>query len=170
VGFDNINMDIIRGLPGETDVDVTETIKKIGKLSPDSLTVHSLAVKRASKLRQFIEEHGVEILHNGDVTMEIAAKGAKEMGMHPYYLYRQKNMTGNLENVGFAKDGKYGIYNILIMEEIQSIVALGAGSISKNVLPGGRIERCDNVKDVELYIDQIEEMLERKRQLYRTGE
>ncbi|MBE5870192.1 MAG: coproporphyrinogen dehydrogenase HemZ [Lachnospiraceae bacterium] len=170
VGFDNINMDIILGLPGETDVDVTETIKKIGKLSPDSLTVHSLAVKRASKLRQFIEEHGVEILHNGDVTMEIAAKGAKEMGMHPYYLYRQKNMTGNLENVGFAKDGKYGIYNILIMEEIQSIVALGAGSISKNVLPGGRIERCDNVKDVELYIDQIEEMLERKRQLYRTGE
>ena len=170
VGFDNINMDIILGLPGESDADVTETIKKIRELSPDSLTVHSLAVKRASKLRQFIEENGVELLHNGDVTMGIAAQGAREMGMHPYYLYRQKNMTGNLENVGFAKDGKYGIYNILIMEEIQSIVALGAGSISKYVMTDGRIERCDNVKDVKLYIDQIDEMLARKRQLYGTGE
>jgi oxygen-independent coproporphyrinogen-3 oxidase len=74
-------------------------------------------------------------------------------------------MSGNFENVGYARDDKYGIYNILIMEECQSIVALGAGSITKRVFPDGRIERCDNVKDVALYIERIDEMIERKRQL-----
>ena len=88
------------------------------------------------------------------------------MGMHPYYLYRQKNMSGNFENVGYAKDGKAGIYNILIMEEKQSILALGAGSISKGVFPGGRIERCDDAKEVSVYMENIEEMIERKRKLY----
>ena len=85
--------------------------------------------------------------------------------MEPYYLYRQKNMSGNFENVGYAKPGKAGIYNILIMEEKQSILALGAGTISKAVYPDGRIERCDNVKDVDLYIEKIDEMIERKRKL-----
>lgn len=85
--------------------------------------------------------------------------------MVPYYLYRQKNMSGNFENVGYAREGKFGIYNILIMEEKQTIVALGAGSISKRVFLDGRIERCDNVKDVELYIEKIDEMIERKRRL-----
>lgn len=98
--------------------------------------------------------------------MEIAAAGAKELGMKPYYLYRQKNMSGNFENVGYATEGNYGIYNILIMEELQSIVAIGAGSISKVVYEGGRIERCDSVKDVGLYIEKIDEMIERKRKLF----
>ncbi len=98
--------------------------------------------------------------------MRIAAQGARDMGMVPYYLYRQKNMSGNFENVGYAKEGKYGIYNILIMEEVQSIVAIGAGTISKRVYPDGRIERCDNVKDVAGYIERIEEMIERKRELF----
>ena len=98
--------------------------------------------------------------------MEIAAKGARDMAMVPYYLYRQKNMSGNFENVGYSKEGKYGIYNILIMEEKQTIVALGAGSITKRVFPDGRIERCDNVKDVGLYIEKIEEMIERKQKLF----
>ena len=87
-------------------------------------------------------------------------------GYLPYYLYRQKNMSGNFENVGYARDGKYGIYNILIMEELQTIVALGAGSITKRVFPDGRIERCDNVKDVALYIEKIDEMMERKQKLF----
>ena len=85
--------------------------------------------------------------------------------MEPYYLYRQKNMSGNFENVGYAKPGKAGIYNILIMEEKQSILALGAGTISKAVYPDGRIERCDNVKDVDMYIEKIDEMIDRKRKL-----
>ena len=165
VGFDNINMDIILGLPGETEEDVAHTIREIVKLKPDSLTVHSLAIKRASKLHQWITEHGISTLNNTDKTMEIAANGAKELGMYPYYLYRQKNMSGNFENVGYACEGKYGIYNILIMEEKQTIVALGAGSITKRVYADGRIERCDNVKDVALYIEKIDEMIERKRVL-----
>ena len=131
LGFDNINMDIILGLPGETVQDVRETIERIKTLDPDNLTVHSLAIKRASKLSQWIIENGYESMHNTDETMEIAKAGAEELQMKPYYLYRQKNMSGNFENVGYAKEGKNGIYNILIMEEKQTIVALGAGSITK---------------------------------------
>ena len=145
--------------------DVAHTIEEIKKLSPDSLTVHSLAIKRASRLSQWIEENGMETLHNTDATMEIAAAGAAALGMKPYYLYRQKNMSGNFENVGYAREGKFGIYNILIMEEVQTIVALGAGSIAKRVFGDGRIERCDNVKDVGLYIEKIDEMIERKSKL-----
>ena len=166
VGFSNINMDLILGLPGETKEDVAYTIEEVKKLCPDSLTVHSLAIKRASKLNQWIVENGIETLHNTEETMEIAEQGAKDMNMKPYYLYRQKNMSGNLENVGYATEGNYGIYNILIMEEKQTIVAIGAGTISKRVYPDGRIERCDNVKDVALYIEKIDEMIERKRKLY----
>jgi oxygen-independent coproporphyrinogen-3 oxidase len=158
-------MDIILGLPGEVESDVQNTIDEIIKLNPDSLTVHSLAIKRASKLSQWIEENGISTLKNTDTTMEIARLGAERLDMKPYYLYRQKNMSGNFENVGYARDGKYGIYNILIMEEVQSIVALGAGSITKRVFDDGRIERCDNVKDVGMYIEKIDEMIERKRLL-----
>lgn len=166
VGFTNINMDIILGLPGESEEDVSETIQKIGELAPDSLTVHSLAVKRASKLSQWIQVNGIALLHNTEETMEIAAKGAEKMGLVPYYLYRQKNMSGNFENVGYAAEGKFGIYNILMMEEVQDIAALGAGSISKRLYEGGRIERCENVKDVSQYIGRIEEMIERKGKLW----
>lgn len=165
VGDFNINMDIILGLPGETAEDVQHTIDRITALQPDSLTVHSLAIKRASRLAQWIAENGVETLRNTDETMEIAAQGAKKLHMHPYYLYRQKNMSGNFENVGYATEGNYGIYNILIMEEKQTIMALGAGSISKLVCADGRIERSENVKDVALYIEKIDEMIERKQSL-----
>lgn len=167
IGFDNINMDIILGLPGETSRDVRHTMDRIAELSPDSLTVHSLAVKRASGLSQWIQENGTAMLRNTDETMAIAAEGAEKLDMHPYYLYRQKNMSGNFENVGYAREGKYGLYNILIMEEVQTIVALGAGAITKRVYPDGRIERCENVKEVAQYIERIEEMIERKRVLFR---
>lgn len=166
IGFDNINMDIILGLPGELEGDVAHTIEEIKKLSPDSLTVHSLAIKRASRLRHFVEENGIALIHNTDGTMQIASQGAADMAMKPYYLYRQKNMSGNFENVGYACEGKYGIYNILIMEEVQTIIACGAGTVTKRVYGDGRIERCDNVKDVGLYIEKIDEMIERKRRLF----
>lgn len=166
VGFDNINMDLILGLPGELEEDVQRTVDRVVELAPDSLTVHSLAIKRASRLNQWIQENGVAMLHNTDETMEIAAEGAKRLGLVPYYLYRQKNMSGNFENVGYARKGRLGLYNILIMEEKQTIVACGAGSITKRVFPDGRIERCENVKDVKLYIEKIEEMIERKQKLF----
>lgn len=169
-GFTNINMDLILGLPGEEAADVTNTIAEIEKLGPDSLTVHSLAIKRASKLSQWIQQNGMEALRNTDETMRIAAKGAGRMKMVPYYLYRQKNMSGNFENVGYAKEGCFGLYNILIMEEVQTIVALGAGSISKRIYSDGRIERCENVKDVGLYIDKIDEMIERKRRFFASND
>lgn len=165
MGFSNINMDIILGLPGEGEKDVQYTIDRIGELNPDSLTVHSLAVKRASRLNQWVKENGISLLNNTEETMRIAAEGAARMGMVPYYLYRQKNMSGNFENVGYARPDKPGLYNILIMEEKQTIIACGAGGISKRVYPDGRIERCENVKDVALYISKIEEMIEKKRKL-----
>ena len=102
-------------------------------------------------------------VQDGDYSVN---RGAEKLGMKPYYLYRQKNMSGNFENTGYARPGKYGLYNILIMEEKQTIVALGAGSITKRVFPDGRIERCDNVKDVGLYIEKIDEMIERKKELF----
>ena len=165
VGFSNINMDMILGLPGETAADVSHTIQAIQALSPDALTVHSLAVKRASRMGRWIEENGVTAYNNTEEIMEIAARGAADLDMVPYYLYRQKNMSGNFENVGYSRRDKYGIYNILINEEKQTILALGAGAITKGVFPDDRIERCENVKDVAQYIERIDEMIERKRRL-----
>ncbi|WP_026518880.1 coproporphyrinogen dehydrogenase HemZ [Butyrivibrio sp. FCS006] len=167
-GFDNINMDIILGLPGETDRDVQHTIDEIIKLAPDDLTVHSLAIKRGSRLAEVMREKGVDYsMKNTEEMMEIARRGAEALSLKPYYLYRQKNISGNFENTGYAKEGKAGIYNILINEEVQSIVALGAGTVTKRVFgEGGRIERCDNVKDVKLYMDNIDEMIQRKRELF----
>ena len=168
IGFDNINMDIILGLPEETPEDVEYTVRRIEALRPDSLTVHSLAVKRASRLK--MEAEGTVVAggtqEESEAMMAAAAAGAKRMGLSPYYLYRQKNMAGNLENVGFAAPEKAGIYNILIMEEKQSIVALGAGPVSKRIYPDGRIERSDNVKDVNLYMEKTGEMIERKEKLF----
>jgi len=172
-GFDNINMDIILGLPGETEDDVRYTMEEIMKLDPDDLTVHSLAIKRASRLREWIEQNGLSTINNTESMMEIAREYADKMNLKPYYLYRQKNMAGNYENTGYARDGAAGIYNILIMEEVQSIVALGAGTVTKRVYVDettgertGRIERCDNVKDIDLYMDKIDEMIDRKRKLF----
>ncbi|MDD7027664.1 MAG: coproporphyrinogen dehydrogenase HemZ [Lachnospiraceae bacterium] len=166
VGFSNINMDLILGLPEETREDVINTMEAVKELAPDSLTIHSLAIKRAAGLNQWTREYGMDTLQNTEETMEIAASGARELGMKPYYLYRQKNITGNLENVGYATEGNYGKYNILMMEEKQTIAAIGAGTVSKRVYPDGQIERCDNVKDVVGYMERIDEMIERKRRLF----
>ena len=165
-GFDNINMDIIVGLPQETKEDVENTLEEIKKLGPDNLTVHSLAIKRAARLNTQKEEYAGMKSVNSESTMELTQDAAEEMGMKPYYLYRQKNMTGNMENVGYAKPGKEAIYNILIMEEMQTIVALGAGAITKAVYPNGRIERCENVKDIKTYLEKTDEMIERKKRLF----
>ncbi|WP_026497559.1 coproporphyrinogen dehydrogenase HemZ [Butyrivibrio sp. WCD2001] len=165
-GFDNINMDIILGLPGETEADVEHTMQEIIKLNPDDLTVHSLSVKRGSRLAEHIRNNGFFVAGDTGRMMEIAKEGAAEMGLTPYYLYRQKNISGNLENTGYAREGKAGIYNILMMEEVQSIVALGAGTVTKRVYGDGRIERCDNVKDVTLYMNNINDMIERKKSLF----
>lgn len=169
LGFDNINMDLIAGLPGENAEDMRDTLRQIEELSPDSLTVHSLAIKRAARMAQ---EQLVRDLHTEITEMvEDAAKTAEKLGLVPYYLYRQKNIAGNFENVGYAKADKAGIYNILIMEEKQTIYAAGAGATTKIVLPekikteNGKetnLIRIENVKNIEAYIDRIDEMIKRK--------
>ncbi len=194
LGFDNINMDLIAGLPGETAEDMQDTLEQIKELAPDSLTVHALAMKRASRLTREQKEN-IAKKKSGDVAEEtthqdveniattlshmidMAADYAKDMDLVPYYLYRQKNIAGNFENVGYAKVDKAGIYNILIMEEKQSIIAVGAGASTKVVVPEDkaeidpktgnkkRIVRVENVKDVEQYISRIDEMIERKGEL-----
>lgn len=163
LGFDNINMDLIVGLPEESLEDVENTMKQLMELKPDNLTVHSLAVKRAARLRMQREEYEGLHMENTWDTIALTAEYAQKMGLEPYYLYRQKNMAGNFENVGYARPGCAGVYNILIMEEKQTIMALGAGATTKFVMDGGsRIERVANVKDVTNYLDRVDEMIERK--------
>mgnify|MGYP000835910541 CR=1 FL=1 len=172
LGFDDINMDLIMGLPEESLEDVRDTLEQIMQLKPDNLTVHSLALKRAARLNMFKEDYKDYKMVNTQEHMDLTASYAKKMDLFPYYLYRQKGMAGNLENVGYAKEGKAGVYNILIMEEKQTIVACGAGASTKRVWnqpnPDGthRIERCENVKDVGQYIERIDEMIERKQKLF----
>ncbi len=165
IGFSSINMDLILGLPGEDVNDVRHTLQEVAKMKPDNLTVHSLAIKRSSRLNIEWDSYRDYVMENSDVHMNLAYETAKALGLKPYYLYRQKNMAGNLENVGFASPGLEGLYNVLIMEEKQTIMALGAGSACKFVTDGGRtVTRCENVKDVDTYIDRIQEMIQRKRE------
>lgn len=174
-GFDNINMDLIAGLPGECRADMADTLEKVLALSPDSLTVHALSIKRRAAMES-INVPADEVIKMTDLAYE----KAKAAGMKAYYLYRQKNIAGNFENLGYAKPGKEGLYNILTMEEVQTIFGLGAGADTKVVLKeavpnparGGkaaRILRCSNIKDVDGYINNIEEMMERKELLLRSG-
>ena len=179
IGFDNINMDLIAGLPGEHPADMADTLRQIEALAPDSLTVHALAMKHGSRLtreRAESEEkpNYTRMAHELEEMIDMAQESARKMGLLPYYLYRQKNIAGNFENVGYAKVDKAGIYNILIMEEKQSIVAAGAGASTKVVLPyeidapgskNGRktnLIRIENVRDVGEYMARIDEMIERK--------
>ena len=164
LGFDNINMDLIVGLPGEDREKVAHTLEKVEALNPDSLTVHSLALKRATRLNLFKDKYQEISFENSAEIMKMTMDSAHRMEMGPYYMYRQKNMAGNFENVGYSREGKAGIYNILIMEEKQSILAAGAGASTKFVFDHGeRIERVENVKDLKNYVERIDEMIERKR-------
>lgn len=166
LGFDNINMDLIMGLPGEDLDDVKHTLEEIEALKPDSLTVHSLAIKRAARLNMFKEEYADLKISNTPEMIALSEACARRMGMEPYYLYRQKNMAGNFENVGYSLPGKACRYNILIMEELATIVACGAGTTTKVVFPSeNRRERCENVKEVEQYISRIDEMIGRKEKI-----
>ena len=210
VGFRNINMDIILGLPGEKLPEVTHTLVEIAKYKPDSLTVHSLAIKRAArltlerdywagvyragdeneimaetKLQEEWEASGergekgdknIPSFRYPEITrmMMASAYTASVLGLKPYYLYRQKNMAGNLENVGYSEEGKECLYNILMMEEKHTVVGCGAGTSTKIVLPSKdgdpthkRVERCDNGKSIKDYLDDVDKFIERKKQLFK---
>lgn len=171
MGFDNINMDLIIGLTGEEAADVQDTLRQIKELSPDSVTVHTLALKRAARLNAEKDQYKEQKATGVKEMLQASVAFAKENGYEPYYLYRQKNMAENLENVGYARDGKEGLYNILIMEEKHTILALGAGASTKFVFPDGkRIERVENVKSLLDYINRIDEMIERKKTFLKSVE
>lgn len=172
LGFENINMDIIVGLPGEGIQEVNNSYKEIMDLKPDSLTVHGMSIKRASRLheelvlgRKLYRPKQEELKEMYDKTRVLS----EELGMNPYYMYRQKNMVGNMENIGYSKEGSECIYNIVMIEDIETIIALGADAVSKVVFKDeNRIERTANVKDVNEYINRIDEMIENKISLLNT--
>ena len=163
-GFTNINMDLIVGLPGEGEAEVAHTLEEIRELSPDSLTVHSLALKRATRLHLYRDAYEEESFRNSEQIMGMAEACASDLGMTPYYLYRQKNIAGNFENVGYARKGKACLYNILIMEQRQTIVGVGSGASTKLIFGSGdRVDRVENVRDLKQYLERTEEMIERKK-------
>lgn len=172
LGFDNINMDIIVGLPGEGLKEINHTLEFIKKLNPDNLTVHGMSIKRASKLHEeIVLKNTVKIADQEELNKmyEATTVAAKELGMEPYYMYRQKNMVGNMENIGYSKQGKESIYNIQIIEEKQTILAAGADSVTKVVfLDENRLERFADVKDVREYVKRLPEMVEKKIELLNT--
>lgn len=162
-GFDNINMDFIVGLPEETEDMIRFSMEETMKLNPDAITVHSLAVKRAARLNTEKENYSGMHMDNSSELMNITYEHARKMGMKPYYLYRQKNMAGNQENVGFSKEGCEGLYNILMMGDLQDVWAVGAGAVTKLLSPDRKEgKRVDTVKNVDQYIDRIDEMILRK--------
>lgn len=162
-GIKNVNMDVIAGLPGESTEDFCKTLFEVEKLSPENTTVHTMSIKRSSRLNEKLEEY--KLSEGGEVSdmVEFSKKFLGEKGKKPYYLYRQKNMLGNLENIGYAKQGTESLYNIYIMEEIQSIISMGCGGVTKTVdKQTDRIERIFNVKEPKEYIERFDEMLKRK--------
>ena len=159
MGFNDINMDMIIGLPGEGIKEVLHTKNEILKLKPDSLTVHGLSLKRASILYEnFILKKGIQVKKQEELAQmyEESRILAQELGLHPYYMYRQKNMVGNMENLGYSRKGAECIYNIEMIEDKQTIIALGADAVSKVVfLNENRIERFANIKDIKEYCNRI---------------
>lgn len=164
-GISVINCDLIAGLPEESVGDFEHTLKTMIGLGPANITVHTLALKRASRL---IEKDSSYHESHSDVVsdmIELSHHMLRESGYVPYYLYRLKRMAGSLENTGWCKPGTEGLYNIRIMDEQQSILALGAGGMSKVFFPEeNRLERVPNVNNYEVYIERLQQMLDRKEQ------
>lgn len=161
VGFDNINTDVIAGLPTDTPESFEQTLETLCGLNPESITVHALTLKRSSRLFNDSEK---SFDGRAGEMVSFGQKMLLERGYLPYYLYRQKNTPGNLENVGFAKAGRECLYNIYIMEETQTILAAGAGGSTKLVdNASGRIERLFNYKYPYEYISRYDKMREKKK-------
>ena len=162
-GFDNINMDLIAGLPTESFEQFKNSVNKVIELEPECITVHTMSIKRGSRLH---EQLGDYALTDEDVVREMVEYSYQKLldaEYFPYYLYRQKHMVADFENIGYSKNGYECLYNIMIMEETNSIVSVGCGGVTKIVnLPNDRIERVFNVKEAMDYVTRIDEMCKRK--------
>lgn len=167
-GFDDINMDLIAGLPGEDFEMFRHSLEEVEKLSPEDTTVHTLSIKRSSILNEYCDSYRMTEGEEVSRMVDHAREYMKSLGKIPYYMYRQKNQLGNLENVAYCKKGHESLYNIYIMEELQTIISMGAGGVTKTVdRETDRIERIFNVKEAKDYIERLDEMLERKSVLIR---
>ena len=155
----SINADIIAGLPEESEEDFIKTVENIIPLKPDAITVHTMYLKRAARLIGDFEKYRFATSAAGMV--EYSYNKLKNEGFLPYYMYKQKNTLGNLENVGYSKIGHECLYNIYIMEEVHTVLAMGGGASTKTV-SGSRIERCFNPKEASDYINRIDEILDKK--------
>jgi oxygen-independent coproporphyrinogen-3 oxidase len=165
-GIPRINADLIVGLPGETAADFERSLRETLDLAPENITIHALAVKRAARLKEQNAEYSYEAAETATEMTRAAARILAETPYAPYYLYRQKQTVGNLENTGYARDGTLCLYNVRIMDERQTIVALGAGASTKRYdAAENKLTRAFNVSDYEIYTERIAEMLARKQRL-----
>ncbi len=180
-GFEAINMDLIAGLPGERFPDFKESLDELIAMAPENITVHTLSLKRTSELTKCVRGDAekrdnslrLQNFHQPDEEIsgmiEYSVGALRQAGYHPYYLYRQKDTAGGHENVGYAKAGQECLYNVAMMGDRNSVLALGAGGMSKRAFPCGdayRIERLPNLKDIESYLKRIDEMIEKKQAFF----
>ena len=163
-GFDAINMDLIAGLPQDSFEGFCRSLDTVAALNPANITVHTLALKKGADLF----EKRVALPSGADVArmVEYANTTLRELGYKPYYLYRQKYMSGSFENVGWSKPGKDCLYNIYMMEELHTILSLGGGGMNKVNLPDGSLQRFHNPKFPEQYIEQLASVLAQKEELF----
>lgn len=168
LGFDHINMDLIAGLPGEHPVDLLDSVDQLLALQPDSITLHTLAIKRSARLQQTADlTSQTNRYPENELTEAVAQAGQllRANGYLPYYLYRQKDAVGGLENTGFARSGKSCLYNVAMMSDQFDVIGLGSGSISKRIGPD-RTRRVPNSKDLLNYQQRLQELIDRKIALF----
>ena len=165
--FEVINSDVIAGLPGEDANDVADTVRELIELGANNITVHTLSVKRGSKLKSEDPEYYLRGVREVENMLELAAQILHEAGFIPYYVYRQKHQMGSFENTGWCRPGLHSMYNVRIMEEMQTIIGLGAGAIGKRFYKDdNRLERIPNINDYRMYVDRIEDIIARKRRYF----
>ena len=164
-GYDAVNMDLIAGLPGDDPKSFADSLRQVLALAPENVTVHTLALKKGADL--YAER--MELPSADDVAQMLAGAEAslRAAGYTPYYLYRQKYMSGSFENIGWCRPGTAGLYNIYMMEEMHSIVSLGGGAMTKINLPDGRLERFHNPKFPQQYLERIDDVLAQKDAAFR---
>lgn len=163
--FRAVNMDVIAGLPEESPEEFADSLQKVVAFAPENITIHTMCIKRAARL---VTEEQETALTEDEAVQSMVRFAHNLLGNNdylPYYLYRQKKTLGNQENTGFSKEGFEGYYNVAMMEELQTVISMGVGGVTK-LLRGDRIERIFNMKDVREYIRRLEEMIERKQYLY----
>ena len=163
LGFTAINMDLIAGLPTDSLTGFRRSLDAVASLSPGNITVHTLALKKGADL--FERRENLPSQEDVAAMVDYAGQVLRSRSYRPYYLYRQKYMSGSFENVGWSREGLDCLYNIYMMEEVHTILSLGGGGMSKLRTPDGKIQRFHNPKFPEQYIERLEDVLTQKREL-----